>query len=89
MKFTFSIILALAFTAQSALAVTLYRNGGASKAYNKVRTPTDYDNPTNNIVPANPNKGVRPPPFIHPNYVVPEFAVEAYVVLDVHEQRQD
>lgn len=59
MKFTSSIILALAFTAQSALAVTLYRNGGATKAYNKVRTPQDYDPPTDNIVPANPNKGVR------------------------------
>ncbi|KAI0312373.1 hypothetical protein OF83DRAFT_1176706 [Amylostereum chailletii] len=58
MMFAASTTLLLAFAAQSAFAVTLYRNGGANKPYNKVRTPQDYDSPVNGIVPANPNKGM-------------------------------
>lgn len=41
------------------MRVTLFRNGNARKPYPSVRTPGDYDNPVNDIVPANPSKGVR------------------------------
>lgn len=60
MKFASSIIIAFLFAVQSALATTLYRNGGATKAYNSVRTPQDYDKPVKGIIPANSKKGVGP-----------------------------
>ncbi|EIM91321.1 uncharacterized protein STEHIDRAFT_107898 [Stereum hirsutum FP-91666 SS1] len=58
MKFASSIIIAFIFAVQSALATTLYRNGGASKAYNSVRTPQDYDTPVKGLIPANSKKGM-------------------------------
>ena len=67
MKISLLSTLVLALTAPSVFGVTLYIDGGASKPYNKVFTPQDYDNPVNGIIPANPNKGVRistPCPFI-------------------------
>lgn len=59
MKFASSITIAFIFAVQSALATTLYRNGGATKAYNSVRTPQDYDKPVKGLIPANSKKGVR------------------------------
>ena len=49
----------LALTVPSVFGVALYRNGNASKACTKIRTPKDYDDPVDGIVPANPTKGVR------------------------------
>ena len=58
MKLSLLSILVLAFTVPLVFGVPLYRNGNASKPYAKVRTPQDYDDPVDGIVPANPKKGV-------------------------------
>ena len=59
MKFSVLSNLVLALTVPSMFGVFLYRNGGADKPYNQVRTPQDYNNPVNGIVPPDPCKGVR------------------------------
>ena len=47
MKISLLSTVVLALTAPSVFGVTLYLDGGASKPYNKVLTPQDYDNPVN------------------------------------------
>lgn len=57
-------VLSLLTLSNAVSAVTLYRMGGASKPYNQVRMPQDYDNAVDGIVPANPSKGVSSIQFV-------------------------